>query len=133
MVNSIDQIFYLLIIFQFKHFLADFPLQRSYMLKKVSANWDFVIPLATHCFVHAILTLVILAVYSLWSLWWLVLLDFVVHFIMDRIKAGPNYLGRFSDKSKASYWNSFGLDQMVHHLTHFYIIWVMIQHIQNAT
>lgn len=59
-------------------------------------------------------------------LWWLALLDVVIHFIMDRIKSGPRYLGRYNDKAKAAYWNCFGIDQMVHHLTHFYIVWVII-------
>jgi hypothetical protein len=118
--------FQLLVLFQLKHFIADFPLQREYMLKKFLPGWEFFIPLATHCFVHALLTLaIVIAVNS--SLWWLAVIDFFVHFIMDRIKSGPKYLGRFQDRSRAGFWNSFGLDQMIHHLTGFYIIWIMVQ------
>ena len=124
-LNQLELTFLLLIVYQLKHFLADFPLQREYMLKKTSANWDFAIPLGLHCLVHSGLTAIIV-IYIDSSKWWLIILDFVVHFIMDRIKSGPHYLGRFNDMEKSSYWNCFGLDQMVHHLTHFYIIWNLV-------
>jgi hypothetical protein len=125
MSSDIIWILQLLIIFEIKHFIGDFPLQREYMLKKVLPGWGFFIPLATHCAVHAGLALAII----LWvnpMLWWLAAIDFVVHFLMDRIKSGPNYLGRFNDKAKASYWNAFGFDQMVHRFTNFYIVWVLV-------
>ncbi len=119
--------FQLLVLFQIKHFIGDFPLQREYMLKKFLPGWEFFIPLATHCVVHALLTLAIVMAVS-FHLWWLALIDFIIHFAMDRIKSGPRYLGRFSDKNRAGFWNSFGIDQMVHHLTGFYIIWIVIHY-----
>lgn len=119
--------FQLLVLFQIKHFIGDFPLQREYMLKKFLPGWEFFIPLATHCVVHALLTLAIVMAVS-FNLWWLAVIDFVIHFVMDRIKSGPRYLGRFSDKNRAGFWNSFGIDQMIHHLTGFYIIWVIIHY-----
>src|SRR4051812_7487660 len=105
--EQLKWIFTLLIIFQFKHFLADYPLQREYMLKKVSPGWDFAPPLVLHCFVHALLTATIVAFYD-WRMLWLSVFDFAVHFIMDRIKAGPRYLGRFHDPARSSYWIAFG-------------------------
>lgn len=117
--------FLLFVVFQAKHFVADFPLQREYMLRKVRPGWDFILPLSMHCGVHSGMTLAI----CLWwkpSLWWLAILDFVAHFIMDRLKSGPRYLGRFNDRTRTSYWAAFGLDQMVHHLTHLYIIWLLV-------
>lgn len=117
--------FYLLIAFQVKHFLADFPLQFPYMLRKFRPGWDFVLPLTAHCGVHAILTLAIV----LWvrpALWWLAVADFIIHFVMDRLKSGPRFLGRFKDQTKTLYWVSFGFDQMVHHLTHFLIVWIIL-------
>ena len=117
--------FLLLVIYQLKHYIADFPLQREYMLRKTRAQWDFVLPLATHCFVHAIGTLIICLIFAP-ALYWLAVLDFVVHFIMDRVKSGPKYLGRFNDLSKAGFWNCLGFDQMVHHLTHIYIVYQIV-------
>lgn len=117
--------FLLLILFQIKHFVADFPLQREYMLRKTLSGWDFVLPLSVHCLVHSTLTLAIL----IWfrpDLWWLAFFDFGVHFVMDRVKSGPNYLGRYHDKSKPGFWNALGFDQMIHHFTHYLIIWWML-------
>lgn len=124
MTASLEIVFFLLVVFQVKHFVADYPLQREYMLKKTLAGWDFLLPLAVHCAVHAGLTLGIVLVVKP-SLWWLAVVDFVIHFFMDRIKSSPRYLGRFNDRLKTSYWVCFGLDQMVHHLTSIYIIWVI--------
>lgn len=125
MTLEVSQIFILLVIFQVKHFICDFPLQREYMLKKTLPGWDFFVPLAVHSGLHAFFTLVILLVFAP-SLWFLFIYDFVIHFVMDRIKAGPKYLGRFNDQGKSSYWICFGLDQMVHHITHYSIIYFII-------
>lgn len=122
---SIEQIFILLVVFQIKHFIADFPLQFPYMLRKFSAGWDFLLPLTLHSAVHATFTLCI-CLLTRPALWWLAILDFVVHFTMDRIKSGPRYLGRFSDVHRSAFWITFGVDQMVHHLTHLYIIWILL-------
>jgi hypothetical protein len=122
---QLELTFILLIIYQFKHFIADFPLQREYMLRKTRAGWDFLLPLVTHCMVHGLGSLIIVMFFNS-SLWWLAILDFVTHFVMDRLKSGPRYLGRFNDLSKPGFWNSLGFDQMVHHLTHIYIIYVII-------
>lgn len=130
--NDLITLFTLLLAFQFKQFIADFPLQREYMLKKTLPGWEFVVPLAMHCSVHATLTLVI----CLWfvpSLWWLALVDFVIHFTMDRIKSGPKYLGRFNDRDKPGFWNCLGFDQMVHHLTHYGIIWMLFTNLVHIT
>ncbi len=123
--SALGLTFLLLVLFQFKHFAADFPFQSQYMLKKVRPGWDFVPPLALHCAFHAFLTLsVVWALVP--SLWWLATLDFAIHFMMDRIKSGPRYLGRYNNLSKKAFWNCLGFDQMVHHLTHFYIVWMLV-------
>lgn len=122
---DLQTIFVLLVVFQIKHFIADFPLQFPYMLRKFSPHWDFVLPLSLHSAVHAFMTLAICLVYSP-RLWWLAVVDFVVHFVMDRIKSGPRYLGRYNDIRTTSYWVALGFDQMVHHLTHIYIVWVLV-------
>lgn len=125
MDSSLSLVFYLMVAFQVKHFAADFPLQREYMLKKRLPGWDYVLPLAVHCLVHMAFSLTIILMVNP-SLWWLALVDFASHFVMDRVKSSPKMLGRFSDKNKSSYWNCFGLDQMVHHLTHYFIIFSLV-------
>jgi hypothetical protein len=132
-------IWLLLLYFQLKHFVADYPLQVPYMLKKFLPGWDFILPLSAHCGVHAALTLIPVLMLKP-SLWWLALADFAIHFVMDRIKASPKMLGRFKaltakDFPTASaamkryntfFWWSLGFDQMVHHLTHYLIIYTLI-------
>jgi hypothetical protein len=159
----IGTIFALLILFQLKHFIADYPLQGNYMLGKFKPGWDFLGPLSAHCLVHAVMTFAITVWYTPVAVaLGLAGLDFVIHFLMDRIKAGPKYLGRFKalnefewkaytkkiDKaveeeaiydcyvaetvfnirkqSNQFFWWSLGLDQMVHHLTHYLIILIII-------
>lgn len=122
---SINEIFILLAVFQVKHFLADFPLQTPYMLNKYRPGWDFIPPLVVHSGVHALMTLVLVTYFSP-QLWWLAVVDFVSHFITDRLKSGPKYLGRYNDIRKASYWIALGGDQAIHHLTGVYIVWVMV-------
>jgi len=156
------EVFSLLVLFQIKHFVADYPLQNKYMLGKFKPGWGFALPLLAHAGVHALFTLAI----CLWmapNLWWLSIVDLITHFIMDRIKASPRYLGRFkalsgnemmeikdwcqhmdevgwtnvgkeyfakhhSPKLKGNtyFWWSLGLDQMVHHLVHYYIIFAIV-------
>lgn len=115
----------LLVIYQLKHFLCDFIFQNVWMLQKSRPGWDFVLPLSIHCAIHALCTLIIVLYYNP-SVWWLAVLDFVLHFVMDRIKAGPKYLGRFHDMKAKSFWISFGFDQMFHHLVHIYICWYLV-------
>lgn len=140
----IEKIFVLLVIYQIKHFLADFPLQGEYMLKKFEEGWSFVLPLAAHSGVHAGFTFAIALAFTR-SFVLAVLLagfDFVVHFTMDRIKAGKKYLGKFkpltakecpsasalSRRHNTYFWWAIGLDQTVHHLTHYAIIACIIMH-----
>ena len=125
---DLNLIFSLLIAFQVKHFVADYPLQYDYMMQKIDMTWRFLIPLGVHCAIHALLTLAI-CLYFAPHLWWLSILDFVIHFIMDRIKSGPKYLGRFDDPVKHSFWICLGLDQMIHHLTHYFIVWYIYTNI----
>jgi hypothetical protein len=129
--SAIEQVLFLVVVFQIKHFIADFPLQFPYMLRKMSDNWDFLVPLSLHCGVHTLLTLAV-CLLTAPALWYLAVLDFVIHFIMDRIKSGPRYLGRFNDVHRSSFWIALGFDQMVHHLTHLYFIWLIVRHIQGT-
>jgi hypothetical protein len=107
-------IFVLLLVYQLKHFLADYPLQTSYMLGKFKAiNWQW--PLMAHAGVHAAFTAVISLVFlhlrhQDWSpdmrLEGAVLcayFDFGVHFAMDRIKASPAMMGRWKALDASSY------------------------------
>lgn len=124
-MNDIQWLVLLFAIYNVKHFLADYVFQNVYMLQKSRPGWDFVWPLSIHCGVHAAFSLGII----LWwnpTYWWLAIVDFIVHFVMDRIKAGPRYLGRYHDMRSKAFWVTFGFDQLVHHLTHLSICWFLL-------
>lgn len=155
----------LLCLFQVKHFLADYPLQNSYMLGKFNKK-GWVLPLTSHALVHMLFTVVILNLFCGWlsigAIAGLSLFDFIIHFTMDRIKASPSMLGRFDAINKLEFkyyqekikraadeealyncwtaekefesrlkenkyfWWALGVDQMVHHLTHYVIIFIAL-------
>ncbi|MFA5024168.1 MAG: DUF3307 domain-containing protein [Patescibacteria group bacterium] len=149
-------IFALLILFQIKHFGADFLLQGKYMMGKFNRDWSFFWPLAAHAGVNGLYTLVIcLAVGP--NFWWLALVDTVTHFFIDRLKAGQNYLGRFKLMSSSEmnenmeflkiehalgqeydknilkairhnsyFWLALGFDQALHQLVYIFIIAVLM-------
>lgn len=140
------------------------------MLAKFKPGWEFVKPLTAHCGVHAAMTALISSIFLLcrsgpgYGLlpFGLAAFDFVVHFVMDRIKASPKLLGRYKAlsasemmgvlslvdmgsqpkphpelkiaaegafrqlRSNRFFWWSLGLDQMVHHLTHYAIIYWLV-------
>lgn len=138
-------IFLLLLAFQLKHFLADYPLQTEYMLGKFKPGKGYVLPLFLHASVHAAFTFLIC-----WGIQFpgvgpklalgLALLDGGIHFAMDRIKASPRLLGRHKPLTAKDYptateeqkrgnkyfWWSLGVDQGVHHLTHYIIIAILL-------
>lgn len=123
----------LLVAYQIKHWLADYPLQTQYMLKKGGEGWSWILPLTAHASVHALGTLIIAATatslanldHSLSFVISLAALDFVIHFTMDRIKADKKLLGRFPFPTTA-FFCSLGFDQAVHHLTHYLIIYLLV-------
>ena len=126
------------------------------MLGKFKPGWGWILPLAAHAGVHGVATFLIALCFKPKSAFWIALFDMVVHFTMDRIKASPNLLGRykalsanemknilsymptlapqefqakFGDQLKANvyFWWCLGLDQGVHHLTHYAIIWWLLR------
>ncbi len=153
----ITLIFGLLVLYQIKHYLADYMFQGEYMLGKFKPGWEVMLPLLTHVGVHAGMTLFIASWFVDFKLALLLAgLDSGIHFVMDRIKAGPKYLGRYKAMSGSEYmlarqiidggqynevyvdnaerliksnryfWLALGLDQKVHHLTHYLIIYIIV-------
>lgn len=127
-LSDAQYIFLMLVVFQFKQLIGDYILQTGWMVNgKTKLGFSFVFPLTVHVMIHALTTLAIVIVVNK-DLWVLALVDFTAHFAMDRIKSSPLMLGRFTDMSKQSFWIPFGIDQMIHHLTHYFIIWQLFAH-----
>ncbi len=121
----------LLVVYQLKHFFADFPLQGRYMLGKFKGGTEWIRPLAAHAGVHFVFTFVIacVALYrvpgTLPKAFVLGALDFTVHFCVDRLKASPDLGGRWKP-DKPYFWWALGADQMAHHLTHYFIVYLLV-------
>jgi hypothetical protein len=115
-------IFILLVAFQLKHFLCDFPLQSNYMLGKFKGNYAWIAPLVSHSLMHGVFTgFIIIAINP--KLVWLAGVDIFIHFTIDRIKV----LYGGSDSKKPQFWWWLGADQMAHHLTHYGIIFLILK------
>lgn len=157
-------IWLLLVLYQIKHFVCDYPLQGRYMLGKFKPGNEWILPLLAHSTVHGVGTFLIASMIKPKIAFWVALFDMVAHFSMDRIKASPNLLGRYKAldancypgvaafaggdflgaqltseqqiekkawgiqrlKENTYFWWSLGLDQGVHHLTHYAIIWSLL-------
>lgn len=117
-----NTIFVLLIAFQIKHFVADYPLQGRYMLGKFKET-GWILPLASHAAVHALFTFLIAAWFGVGTAILLALIDFSIHFIVDRAKVS---FSKGVTPQQPKFWHLLGLDQMAHHLTHYAIILVLI-------
>lgn len=112
--------FFLLVLFQMKHLLADFFWQNSYMLGKFKDE-GWVKPLLSHCAVHGVITAFIVFAFTLNPLLTLMLVsaDVVVHFCIDRAKVISS---RGLTYENPKFWHNIGMDQFLHHLTHYVII-----------
>ena len=119
------EIFTLLVLFQLKHFVCDYPLQNQYMLGKMQATgWK--LPLAAHAAVHSLATYIITMYFvGPFTAILFALADFIIHFTVDRIKASPKLGGRFNP-TQPYFWWALGADQMAHHLTHYLFIAIIV-------
>lgn len=148
-------IWFLLVLYQIKHFVCDYLLQGRYMLGKFKPGLEWILPLTAHVAVHGVATFLIALCFKPKAAFWIALFDMSVHFVMDRIKASPNLLGQYKSlsaqemkailsyvptldkekfasvfgrqlKSNVYFWWCLGIDQGVHHLTHYAIIWRLL-------
>lgn len=120
----------LYVLFRLKHFAADFLLQSDWMaLNKGKPGREGYRALLTHTAFHGAGTAIVAAAFVP-SLWWLGLVDVLVHSIVDRIKGvitikkGWKYTDRW-------FWWSFGLDQEAHNFTHLAYMVVIAMHMDG--
>jgi hypothetical protein len=119
----------LLILFQLKHFAADYPLQTVYMLGKGKKGLEWILPLGAHCSVHMMLSLMIIVCVKP-EVAWLAVAEFFAHFVIDRMKATYRLpQGQWSNEEKgkylSKYYFAFGVDQMSHHLCYILMVYAM--------
>ena len=98
-----------------KHYLADFVLQGDWMAQGKEREHGWLVPLTIHAACHAALTLGVALVVAP-RLWWLALVDFAIHFSVDRAKSVVARKGRWTP-ADVQFWWLLGFDQMLHALT----------------
>lgn len=108
-----------------KHLFGDFVFQSSFIVgSKGSYGHAGGI---LHVVVHAVLSACILVFLPIsWTVLILICLaEAVVHYHIDWAKERIRSVKNWTD-SDAAYWNLFGLDQLLHHLTYVAIVaWVV--------
>ena len=122
-----NEIFILLLIFQAKHLIADYYLQFPYMYETKGQKTNWFEGLYDHASVHAGFTMIIIFGYMIYDgnihlnlLMYLILFDFVSHFVVDRWKAT-----REGGPDTVSFWKNLGIDQALHHTVGIIIIWMI--------
>jgi hypothetical protein len=117
----------LYLLFRVKQFTCDFLLQNDWMaMNKGKPGMEGYQALASHCLVHAAGTLIITLLFAP-DLWWLGVVDFVVHALVDRIKGMVTYDKGWKTNDKWFWW-TFGLDQEAHNLTHMVYLVIIVAH-----
>ncbi len=103
--------------FRLKQFVCDFLLQTSWMAySKGLKGIEGYKPLFAHTAIHALATTAIVLFFAP-GLWWLGVVDFVIHSVIDRLK------GRLTDANQWKpdqrvFWIAYGFDQEAHNITH---------------
>lgn len=111
--------------FRIKHYACDFLLQTDWMaLTKGQPGKEGLIALFSHTAIHAVGTLMVMTVFAP-AFWWLALVDFAVHSIVDRVK-GVVTLNQHWTVKDTMFWWTFGLDQEMHNFTHLAYIVVVV-------
>ncbi|MCJ2139614.1 DUF3307 domain-containing protein [Methylobacterium sp. E-066] len=106
----------LLVAFAVKHLAADFLFQTNWMAQGKERASAWAGPLCAHTGLHGLGTLLIaLAVKP--ALWWIALVDFVIHTGIDRGKAVVGQRTQFP-ATDARFWWLIGVDQFLHQITH---------------
>lgn len=141
-MNDVSQLFLMLLAFEFKQFLCDYPIHPTFILKSFQTdnNRAFLF----HAGIHALLTLAICLIFTTAEFplaLMLAGLDFFMDFALAIFRSRTGFIARFKpldldEFMEASrhqkvqhrlYWLFYGLDRMIHHVTYFAIIYILCQ------
>ncbi len=113
--------------FRAKQFICDFILQTDWMaLNKGKPGREGYEALLMHAGTHAAGSLLIALVFAP-AMWWLCILDLIVHSLVDRVKGVITYRAGWTYQDRMFWW-SFGLDQEAHNFTHVAYIILIVAH-----
>ena len=106
-----------MLVLTFKHVIADFVLQTSWMALGKDQKTGWALPLLAHCSVHLVVGMALIPIIAP-RFWFLAVIDFVIHIIIDRAKG--LCASTFNVHLEHPwFWTLIGVDQALHHLTGF--------------
>ena len=106
-----------MLVLTFKHVIADFVLQTSWMALGKDQKTGWALPLLAHCLVHLAVSLVLILIIAP-RFWFVAFIDFAIHIVVDRAKGlCSSSLG--VTQEHPWFWTLIGVDQALHHLTGF--------------
>jgi hypothetical protein len=106
-----------MLVLTFKHVIADFVLQTSWMALGKDQKTGWALPLLAHCLVHLAVALVLILILAP-RFWFLAFVDFAIHITVDRAK-GLCACTFDVNLEHPWFWTLIGVDQALHHLTGF--------------
>lgn len=118
----------LAIVYQIKHWISESIFRGDYLFQRSFKDWGNFIPLCKHSLIHSGFTFSI-AWYKLFDLEFclkVACFDFALYFVIDQIKASPDFKEDFPSFKKWQYWWLFGLEEIVHHISHYIIIYFLM-------
>jgi len=118
---------WLLVAFQIKHFICDFPLQSFPYMYKNKGTYGHLGGFL-HAGVHAVGTTLIgwLFHFPLGLIELLVILDFVVHYHIDWAKMKLNAHYGWGPLTSEKFWILLGIDQLLHQLTYIWFLQIIM-------
>ena len=106
-----------MLVLTFKHVIADFVLQTSWMAIGKDQKTGWALPLLAHCLVHLAVSLALILIIAP-RFWFVALIDFAIHIIVDRAKGLVASTWDVTVEH-SWFWTLIGVDQALHHLTGF--------------
>jgi Protein of unknown function (DUF3307) len=106
-----------MLVLTFKHVIADFVLQSSWMAIGKDQKTGWALPLLAHCLVHLASSMVLILIIAP-RFWFVALIDFAIHIVVDRAK-GLCASTFDVNVGHPWFWTLIGVDQALHHLTGF--------------
>ena len=108
-----------MVLLTFKHVIADFVLQTSWMAIGKDQKTGWALPLLAHCLVHLAVISVLIQILAP-KFWFIAVIDFVIHITVDRAKGFcASTYGVTLESGHPWFWTLIGVDQALHHLTGF--------------
>src|SRR4051794_21566345 len=116
---AVDALVGWMLVLTFKHIVADFFLQNTWMALGKDQKTGWALPLLAHCLVHLAVAMALILLIAP-RFWFVAIIDFLIHITVDRAKGlCASRFGVTYEAGHPWFWTLIGVDQALHHLTGF--------------